>query len=486
MHTGFSVPGTGALTERSDVAGEGRIAGDGYEHGSLASGLHATMSEWSDVSEERVHGSNDQLRQARELLPSQRTPGECMSRQELAELVNEWVFYHGGERVELDHNYVGKLERGVIRWPRRLYRQAFRAVLHVETDAQLGFYTQRRRSGTVRPVDRQQFLRASGAVLALPWMELFAPSKPTLVPTKVGVADVEAVRDAVAALTTLNDTYGGGFAREAAFAQLRWSAQLLRADCPEGLRPDLFAAIASLAGAAGFMAADVDAYEDSRRAYRFGLACAEQSGNWRMQAWILGDMALQAIWSGRPDDGLTFADMALVRADRLTATERARLHTVRARVLAKLPGRAQDALAAVGAGDDEFAHATSTELSRWYGPHDHVWHHALTGHALLDLSIAGKRTQAGRRLTYAVSHNKQGYARLRAISRTKNATLLMATGDPREAAVIGHRALDEAGILRSRRVVDDLRELQRFAGRHSQIAEVAELRGRIAEVIDAN
>ena len=444
------------------------------------------MSDQVDVSEERVHGSNDQLRQARELLPSQRTPGECMSRQELAELVNAWVFYHAGERVELDHNYVGKLERGVIRWPRRLYRQAFRAVLHTETDAQLGFYTQRRRSGTVRAVDRQQFLRASGVVLALPWMELFAPSKPALVPAKVGMDDIKAVRDAVAALMTLTNTHGGGLAREAAFAQLRWSAQLLRADCPEGLRPDLFAAIASLANCAGFMAADVDAHEDSRRAFRFGLACAEQSGNWHMQAWLLGNMALQAIWSGRPDDGLTFADMALVRADRLTATERARLHTDRARALAKLPGRTQDALAAVGASDDEFGHATPTDQPHWMPPHDHVWHYAVTAYALLDLSIAGKRTPAGRRLTYAVSHDKQGYARLRAIARTKHATLLMATGDPREAAAIGHRALDEAGILRSRRAVDDLRELRRFAGRHSQITEVAELRGRIAEVIDAN
>lgn len=431
-----------------------------------------------------MHSPNDQLRQARELLPSQQAPGECMSRQELAELVNAWVFYHAGERVELDHNYIGKLERGVIRWPRRLYRQAFRAVLHAETDAQLGFYIHRHRAGTVRAVDRQQFLRTSGVVLALPWMELFAPSKPALVPTKVGMADIEAVRDAVTALMGLTNTHGGGLAREAAFAQLRWSALLLRADCPEGLRAGLFAAIAGLANSAGFMAADIDAHEDSRRAYRFGLACAEQSGNWHMQAWILGNMALQAIWSGRPDDGLTFADMALVRSDRLTATERARLHTVRARVLARLPGRAQDTLAAVGASDDELAHARPADQPHWMPPHDHVWHHALTGHALVDLAIAGRRTQAGRRLTYAVSHNKQGYARLRAIARTKHATLLMATGDPREAAAIGHRALDEAAILRSRRAVDDLRELERFAGRHSQVTEVAELRRRITEVID--
>jgi hypothetical protein len=42
----------------------------------------------------------------------------------------------------------------------------------------------------------------------------------------------------------------------------------------------------------------------------------------------------------------------LVRADRLTATERARLHTARAQALAKL-GRAHDAVTAVGVADYE-------------------------------------------------------------------------------------------------------------------------------------
>jgi hypothetical protein len=87
-----------------------------------------------------------------------------LSRQEVAELVNEWLYRRYGTVVELDANYVGKLERGIIRWPGRSYREALRTVLRVDSDAQLGFYGRRRRPGSVDDVDRQQFLRTASAV----------------------------------------------------------------------------------------------------------------------------------------------------------------------------------------------------------------------------------------------------------------------------------------------------------------------------------
>jgi hypothetical protein len=83
-----------------------------------------------------------------------------LSRQELADLVNEYLFRHAvkarwspGRRPGpdaravtrpnsacIDAVYVGKLERGVIRWPALVVRAAFRNVLGAATDAELGFY----------------------------------------------------------------------------------------------------------------------------------------------------------------------------------------------------------------------------------------------------------------------------------------------------------------------------------------------------------
>jgi hypothetical protein len=353
-------------------------------------------------------------------------------------------------------------------------------------DARPGPYTHLRQSGSVRNVNRQQFLRASGMMLALPWAELFAPTEAAWVPAKIGSDHIAQLRQVTGALSFSSNAHGGELAREAAFAQLRWSAQLLHADCPEALRPDLFAAVAHLASVAGFMAVDADAQEDGRRAYRFGLACADESGNQHAQATLLGNMALQATWTGRPDDGVTCSDKALAHADRLPAAHHAKLHTIRARALAKMH-LAQETLTAVGAGDDVLASDDNAEEPlRWTGPHDQVWHQALTGHALVDLAIAGRKTQAGERLAYAVAHDGQWYARLRVTSRVKQATLLMATGDPREGAAVGNTALDEAGTIRSRRVMNDLRTLQRFAGRHPGIDEVVELERRVGEVIGAS
>jgi hypothetical protein len=232
------------------------------------------------------------------------------------------------------------------------------------------------------------------------------------------------------------------------------------------------------------MAFDAYAHDDARRSFRFSLACAEQSGNWHLRARLLNMMARQAVWCGQPDDGLTYVEMALVRNDRLTATERASLHTLRARALAKLH-RNQDCLAAVGAADDAFAHANPAVDPPWMAFYDHAQHQGDTGHALFDLSIHGCRTQAAQRLAYSVAHHAPTFARSRAISRTKLASLLMVTGDPGQAAAVGQKALDSAGSLRSRRALDDLWELHNLAGRHTAIAEVAALRERITETLDA-
>ncbi|NBE84470.1 transcriptional regulator [Micromonospora rubida] len=66
-----------------------------------------------------------------------------MSRQEVAEAVNTYLWETYGTRTSLDANHVGKLERGEHRWPKPATREAFRAVLKASRDADLGFYITR-------------------------------------------------------------------------------------------------------------------------------------------------------------------------------------------------------------------------------------------------------------------------------------------------------------------------------------------------------
>jgi hypothetical protein len=64
---------------------------------------------------------------------------------QVAEEVARLVAVQTGRDLAIDGNYVSKLERGVITWPNRAYRQAFRTLFGVSSDAELGFYPSRTR-----------------------------------------------------------------------------------------------------------------------------------------------------------------------------------------------------------------------------------------------------------------------------------------------------------------------------------------------------
>ena len=63
-----------------------------------------------------------------------------MTRTELAEAVNQYVWTTSQKRICLDAGTLSRYERGHIRWPSATYREGLRAVLGVETDANLGFH----------------------------------------------------------------------------------------------------------------------------------------------------------------------------------------------------------------------------------------------------------------------------------------------------------------------------------------------------------
>lgn len=79
------------------------------------------------------------LRAVRETTPSRRVPNKTMTRRELAEEAVAWLWEATGHRYALDANYVAKIERGAVKAPSDHYRAAFRAVLGVASDADIGF-----------------------------------------------------------------------------------------------------------------------------------------------------------------------------------------------------------------------------------------------------------------------------------------------------------------------------------------------------------
>jgi hypothetical protein len=232
------------------------------------------------------------------------------------------------------------------------------------------------------------------------------------------------------------------------------------------------------------MAFDAYAHQDARRMYRFALTCAEEVGDWHLRAKTLECMSEQATWCGDPDQALTFTELALVRSDRLTATERSMLHTDRARALAKL-GRIQDALTAVGLADEELSHsrpANDPETMHYYNA---AMHAGETGRTLWDIAVHHGQfpAEARHRLSTAVTGLGEGYVGSRLKDQIKITSLVMVTGDPDEAVMIGMRALDAVSTIRSHRMAEFLRELRHLSGAHRQHAGVAELIHRIGTAV---
>lgn len=431
---------------------------------------------------------NHLLRAARERTPSRIAPGDCMSRRELAEAVAAWLWDTTNTRYDLDTRLLSKWERGHVRWPSAPYRAALRAVLRVTTDAALGFWPCqtgstsaliRRASQSAAVPDYSHTVDLGGSPTE--FLARMTVESPT--PARIGWTDVDQVRATTRALAASENLFGGGLSCEAAVGQLRWAGRLLEARAKGDVHRAMCEAVGNLAAVVAFSAFDIGNQVAARQYFRFALWCADEGNSWPLRAATLADLARQAVYLGDTDEALSLIEFAQVRADRLSATGRAMVWTVHARLLALL-GRHDEACAEVERADSYFADRAPDEDPPWLAYYDRAEHQGSTARALVPAAMANRNPgQAAERLTVAIQLHSNEYPRSRAFSRTRLAALTMAAGDPYEAAVVGHQAVADASTLHSRRMVEELRTLYRAALRHAAIPEVAELRHVLAAAL---
>ncbi len=319
-------------------------------------------------------------------------------------------------------------------------------------------------AGKLEDVKRRRFLEVVGTGAALvPFLEL--PHLRTDFAT-VQHQDLDQINQASTVFSGWDHTYGGSSARAAVNAHLGWAIGLLDRDIPVHLRSGTFSAVARLAMVCGFVAFDAYAHDDARKMFAFATQAAEHANDWHLRAKILSHRSRQEIWCGDPDTGLTYAELALVRSDRLSPPEVAMLLTAHARAFAKL-GDKQQTLAAIGSADEAFASESGVPSPVWMGYYDAAQHAGDTGHALWDLAIARLHPMpaAQERLQAAVDGHTDAYRRSRAISGIKLASLQMRTA-PEQGHGTVLRALEDMGQVQSRRAEDDLRELAITTSHH--------------------
>lgn len=308
-------------------------------------------------------------------------------------------------------------------------------------------------------------------------------------PGHVGGTDVEIVRSVTRSLAGSENTLGGEVVAQAGLGQLRWGARLLGASASPGVRQRLFEAVGNLAGVVGFSAFDAGEFTAATRCFRFALSCADDGESWPLRACTLADIARVHAEVGDIDAALSAIEFAEVRMDRLPDTARAMLCVMHARYLA-LAGRHRDALREVDAADDWLVGRDSSGDPPWLCYYDQAEHDGSVGRALMPVAVAAGRPGLSRsRLESAVRLQGTEYPRSRVFSRVRLARLLMASGDPDEAAGIGSEALADARALRSRRVTEELGGLLHTLEQRVVVPTVfglrQEIRAHLTEAQDA-
>jgi tetratricopeptide (TPR) repeat protein len=219
-----------------------------------------------------------------------------MTRQELADAINDHVFRATNNRGAVDERHIGKWERGETTWPRKHYRAALRAVLNVATDAELGL-ARRRQSTDDEDVNRKQFLKTTLAVSAA-MLTNAAPSEAELLDTMSGpTTNYRRMESSVP-------------------SDRLWPAVEAHLDLVSGVVHDRvrtasgYRTLSEVAGLAAWLAADRGDDAAARQRYRAAITYAERTHHPLLVSYMTASLGHYAVETGDGGAGLALLHTA--------------------------------------------------------------------------------------------------------------------------------------------------------------------------------
>lgn len=141
------------------------------------------------------------------------------------------------------------------------------------------------------------------------------PTAPGSTARRVGAAHVASVAAMTETFAQADHQLGGGHARSTLRHYVRQVVTpLLSAAREDAVGRSLLIVAARVYDLAGFMCFDSGHHEAARRYFTEGLRLARAAGDGSIQAHILGDMTMQAIYTGARRQALELADAAVASA----------------------------------------------------------------------------------------------------------------------------------------------------------------------------
>jgi tetratricopeptide (TPR) repeat protein len=364
-----------------------------------------------------------------------------MTRQELAEAVNDHVFRATGKTGVVDARHVGRWERGVNQWPAQRHRTALRAILNVATDAELGF--QRPRRTTVDDVDRKTFIRAT----------LGASARVVLTPTAATApsdADlIEILSGPIAYYRRMESAVPSDRLSPAVDAHLTLASGLVR----DRLRASAgFRILSEIAGLAAWLAADRGDNATARRRYAAAIGHAERTHHPLLVSYMTASLGNFAVETGDTTQGLRILRRASQQLD-VDAPDSARawLASLLAVAYAATGDRTRT-ISALRRADKLTSRQRGEPQWPWVFTFDAA--KAATYQATALSRLGDLR---GARAAYAAASPALTAAKPRALAQVEHAHVLARTGDVAGGCALAAEALSTGRTYGSERITSRIR-----------------------------
>lgn len=342
-------------------------------------------------------------------------------------------------------------------------------------------------------LDRRRFLGASAysaAASALPLHHVrdLAERTSAAVRTggRVGMAEVDAVRDMIDCFSQMDERHGGKHGRSALVQYLRDDvAPLCRARfATDEVRQQMLSAASRGVHLLGWKSYDAGQQGLAQRYYLQSYALADESGLTGHDGFVMRTMAMQGLKLHRPEYCRDLAETGLARAKgKVDAQTEALFRVVYAHTLAK-SGTPQAALAEAGRARALLESAPGDDLPFWaltWGPPAPSVHSRT---AKVHEALGDHRT-AAEHYARAAESRPGAYTRIVALDLVASAEMQLKRGSIEQACATWHRALDNMDGVRSVRTRKALRtmrgDLARFRARGARCA--VELDERASELL---